>query len=214
MRVVVADDVMIVRTGLVRLLNDADVAVVGEAADTDGLLRLVALEEPDVAIVDIRMPPTRTDEGLVAAHLIRERYPRTSVLLLSQYLAHRYAERLLESQPGGLGYLLKERVSDLSVLTDALERVSAGQCVIDPAIVDRLLERQRKGSPLDALTPRERQTLKHMAEGQSNAAIAHQLGIAERTVESLCAQLFRKLGLEPDSDINRRVLAVLTALRR
>jgi DNA-binding NarL/FixJ family response regulator len=214
MRVVVADDVMIVRTGLVRLLADAGVTVAGEAADADELLRLVALEKPDVAIVDIRMPPTHRDEGLVAARRIRQRFPRTGVLLLSQYLAPRYAEQLLQNQPGGLGYLLKERVSDLSILVDALQRVSAGLCVVDPAIVSRLLEREHRDSPLAALSPRERETLGLMAEGRSNAAIAQQLGIGERTVESVCAQLFRKLDLQPDPDVNRRVLAVLTLLRR
>jgi len=213
MRVVVADDVMIVRAGLIRLLIDAGVTVVGEAADADELLRLVALEKPDVAVVDIRMPPTHKDEGLVAARLIRERYPHTGVLLLSQYLAPRYAERLLEDQPGGLGYLLKERVSDLAILIEALERVNSGQCVVDPAIVARLLDRERRGSPVGTLSPRERETLSLMAQGRSNAAIAHQLGIGERTVESVCAQLFRKLDLQPDPDVNRRVLAVLTLLR-
>jgi DNA-binding NarL/FixJ family response regulator len=213
MRVVVADDVMIVRAGLIRLLVDAGVTVVGEAADADELLRLVALEKPDVAVVDIRMPPTHKDEGLVAARLIRERYPHTGVLLLSQYLAPRYAERLLEDKPGGLGYLLKERVSDLAILIDALERVNSGQCVVDPAIVARLLDREGRGSPVGTLSPRERETLSLMAQGRSNAAIAHQLGIGERTVESVCAQLFRKLDLQPDPDVNRRVLAVLTMLR-
>jgi DNA-binding NarL/FixJ family response regulator len=213
MRVVVADDVMIVRAGLIRLLVDAGVTVVGEAADADELLRLVALEKPDVAVVDIRMPPTHKDEGLVAARLIRERYPHTGVLLLSQYLAPRYAERLLEDQPGGLGYLLKERVSDLAILIDALERVNSGQCVVDPAIVARLLDRERRGSPVGTLSPRERETLSLMAQGRSNAAIAHQLGIGERTVESVCAQVFRKLDLQLDPDVNRRVLAVLTMLR-
>ena len=213
MRVVVADDVLIVRAGLVGLLTDAGVAVSGQAADADGLLRLVALERPDVAIVDIRMPPTHTDEGLVAARVIRARYPHTAVLVLSQYLAPRYAQRLLEDKPGGLGYLLKERVSDLAILTDALQRVSSGECVVDPAIVTKLFERERRDSPLVTLSQRERQTLGLMAEGRSNAAIAGQLGIVERSVESVCAQLFRKLGLQPDPDINRRVLAVLTLLR-
>jgi DNA-binding NarL/FixJ family response regulator len=212
MRVVIADDVMIVRSGLSRLLSDAGVAVVGEAGDGDELLRLVAIERPDAAIVDIRMPPTHRDEGLVTARLIRERYPNTAVLLLSEYLAPRYAERLLADQPAGLGYLLKERVSDVGVLLDALERTTSAECVVDPAIVERLLQ-VRERSPLRALTERERQTLALMAEGRSNAAIADRLGIGERTVESLCAQLFRKLDLEPDPDVNRRVLAVLASLR-
>jgi DNA-binding NarL/FixJ family response regulator len=213
MRVVLADDVMIVRAGLVRLLGAAHVIVAGEAANAEELRRLVALEKPDVAIVDIRMPPTHTDEGLVAARLIRDRYPATAVLVLSQYLAPRYAARLLENTPAGLGYLLKERVSDPAVLVDALERVSAGQCVVDPAIVARLLDRERRASPLAALSQRERETLGLMAEGRSNVAIAHQLGIGERAVESVCAQLFRKLGLQPDPDANRRVLAVLALIR-
>jgi DNA-binding NarL/FixJ family response regulator len=212
-RVVVADDVMLVRSGLARLLVDAGVVVVGEAGDADELLRLVALESPDVAIVDIRMPPGHKDEGLVAARQIRERYPDTAVVLLSQHLEARYAQRLLADQPAGLGYLLKERVSDIAVLVDALRRVSDRECVLDPTIVARLMQRQRPDSPLTQLTAREREILALMAEGRSNAAIASELTISERTVEAASAQLFRKLGLEPSADVNRRVLAVLTALR-
>jgi len=145
-RVVIADDVMLVRSGLARLLTDAGVTVAGEAADGAALLRLVALERPDVAIVDIRMPPTHTDEGLVAARSIRTQHPGTAVVLLSQYLEPRYARRLLADQPGGLGYLLKERVSDIAVLVDALARVTAGECVIDPTIVSRLMQRRRPDS--------------------------------------------------------------------
>jgi DNA-binding NarL/FixJ family response regulator len=213
-RVVLADDVLIVRAGLVRLLEAAGVDVAGEAGDGEGALRLVALEAPDVAILDIRMPPTHRDEGLVTARAIRDRYPSTSVLVLSQYVEPRYAQQLLEENPAGVGYLLKERVTDVGVLGDALVRVGAGECVVDPTIVERLLARERRQSPLDGLTPRERQTLQLMAEGRSNAAIASSLGIGERTVESICAQLFRKLDLEPDPDVNRRVLAVLRLLRR
>jgi DNA-binding NarL/FixJ family response regulator len=212
MRVVVADDVLIVRSGLIALLTDAGIDVAGEAKNVDELLQLVAHTEPDIAIVDIRMPPTHHDEGLLAARLIRDRHPATGVLLLSQYLAPRYARRLLDEQPSGLGYLLKERVSDPASLVDALTRVHEGGCVVDPAIVARLLERERAGSPISLLSERERQTLALMAEGRSNAAIAQRLSIGERTVESLCAQLFRKLGLQPDPDVNRRVLAVLTLL--
>ena len=212
MRVVVADDVLIVRTGLVKLLADAGMLVVGEAANADDLMKLVASEKPDIAVVDIRMPPTHKDEGLVAARTIRRRFPATKVLLLSQYLAPRYAQRLLEDRPGGLGYLLKERVSDMDTLVDALDRVSKGQCVVDPAIVARLLQRERRDSPTAALTPRERDALALMAEGRSNAGIAQRLGIGERTVESLCRQIFQRLDLELDPDINRRVLAVLTLL--
>ena len=213
MRVVVADDVMLVRSGLARLLTDAGVTVIGEAADADQLLRAVALDHPDVAIVDIRMPPTHTDEGLVAARLIRQRHPATGVVLLSQYVEARYAEQLLADQPAGLGYLLKERVSDIAVLVDALHRVSEGECVLDPTIVARLMRRKRPDSPLGRLTAREAEALAAMAEGRSNAGIARQLGVSERTVESMCAQVFQKLDLAPSHDVNRRVLAVLTLLR-
>jgi DNA-binding NarL/FixJ family response regulator len=213
-RVVVADDVMIVRSGLARLLTDAGVDVVGEAAEPGQLMRLVSLERPDVAVVDIRMPPTHTDEGLVAARKIREQYPTTAVVLLSQYLEPRYAQRLLADQTGGLGYLLKERVSDIHVLIDALRRVTDGECVIDPTIVARLMQRARPDSPLTHLTPRERDILALMAEGRSNGGMAGELGISERTVEAASAQLFRKLGLRPSPDVNRRVLAVLTLLRQ
>jgi DNA-binding NarL/FixJ family response regulator len=212
MRVIVADDVMLVRSGLARLLTDAGVEVVGEAADADELLRLVAREHPDVAVVDIRMPPTHSDEGLVAARLIRERHPSTAVVLLSQYLEPRYAERLLADQPGGLGYLLKERVSDIAVLVDALRRVTENECVIDPTIVAQLMRRRRVESPLGRLTPREQEILGLMAEGRSNAGIAQRLNISERTVEAASAQVFQKLDLEPSHDLNRRVLAVLTLL--
>jgi DNA-binding NarL/FixJ family response regulator len=212
-RVVIADDVMLVRSGLARLLTDADVTVAGEAADAAALLRMVALERPNVAIVDIRMPPTHTDEGLVAARFIRRHHPDTAVVLLSQYLEPRYAQRLLADQPGGLGYLLKERVSDIAVLIDALARVTAGECVIDPTIVSRLMLRRRPDSPISQLSTREREILALMAEGRSNAGIADELTISERTVEAASAQLFRKLGLEASVGVNRRVLAVLTLLR-
>jgi DNA-binding NarL/FixJ family response regulator len=213
-RVVVADDVMIVRSGLARLLTDAGVDVVGEAAEPRELMQMVALERPDVAVVDIRMPPTLTDEGLVAARQIREQHPSTAVILLSQYLEARYAQRLLLDQTGGLGYLLKERVSDIAVLIDALRRVSDGECVIDPTIVARLMQRRRPDSPLTHLTPRERDILALMAEGRSNAGVAGELSISERTVEAASAQMFRKLRLQPSPDVNRRVLAVLTLLRQ
>jgi DNA-binding NarL/FixJ family response regulator len=212
MRVIVADDVMLVRSGLARLLTDAGVEVVGEAADADELLRLVTRHAPDVAIVDIRMPPTHSDEGLVAARQIRDRHPSTAVVLLSQYLEPRYAERLLADQPGGLGYLLKERVSDIAVLVDALRRVTENECVIDPTIVSQLMRRRRVESPLSRLTPREQEILALMAEGRSNAGIAQRLGISERTVEAASAQVFQKLDLEPSPDLNRRVLAVLALL--
>jgi DNA-binding NarL/FixJ family response regulator len=204
---------MLIRSGIARLLGDTGIEVVGEAADADELLRLVALGNPDAAIVDIRMPPTHTDEGLVAARQIRDRYPATAVVVLSQYVESRYASRLLADQPGGVGYLLKERVSDIAVLVDALRRVVDGECVLDPTIVSRLMQRRRPDSPLTQLTSRERDILALMAEGRSNSAIAGELQISERTVEATCAHLFRKLQLEPSADVNRRVLAVLTALR-
>jgi DNA-binding NarL/FixJ family response regulator len=213
MRVVIADDVMLLRSGLARLLVEAGVEVVGEASEADTLLHLVRSERPDVAVVDIRMPPTQTDEGLQAARLIRSLHPDTAVVLLSQHLEPRYAQRLLADQPGGVGYLLKERVADIAVLVDALRRVSEGECVIDPTIVARLMQRRRPDSPLLRLTDREQQILSLIAEGRSNAGVAQTLGISERTVEAACAQLFRKLGLEPSPDVNRRVLAVLTLLR-
>ena len=204
---------MLVRSGLARLLADAGVQVVGEAGDADALLGLVARMRPDVAVVDIRMPPTQTDEGLVAAHRIRAEHPSTAVVVLSQYIEPRYAQRLLSDQPGGLGYLLKERVSNIAVLVDALRRVIEGECVIDPTIVAQLMRRQRPDSPVERLTGREREILALMAEGRSNAGIARELDISERTVEAACAQVFQKLALEPSPDLNRRVLAVLTLLR-
>lgn len=214
MRVVIADDVMLVRAGVARLLADAGLQVVAQAADGEALLRVVALEHPDVAVVDIRMPPTHTDEGLLAAQRIRHEHPGTAVILLSQYLQPRYAERLLADQPESVGYLLKQRVSDIAVLVDALARVCEGECVVDPTIVSRLMRRRRSDPVMTSLTPREQETLSLMAQGLSNAGIARRLGVSDRTVESTCAQLFRKLDLEPSPDSNRRVLAVLTALRR
>ena len=213
MRAVVADDIMLIRSGVARLLSDAGVEVVGEAGNAETLLRLVALERPAVAVVDIRMPPTHTDEGLAAARTIRDSWPETSVVVLSQYLEPRYAQRLLADQPGHLGYLLKERVSDIAVLIDAMHRVSEGECVLDPTIVARLMRRRRPASPLSKLTAREREILALMAEGRSNAGIAEALGVSERTVETSSALIFRKLGLEPSHDTNRRVRAVLTLLR-
>lgn len=213
MRVIVADDVMLVRSGLARLLTDAGIDVVAEASDADALLREVALHRPVAAIVDIRMPPTHTDEGLVAARRIRESYPATAVLLLSQHLVLRYAGQLLADQPGGLGYLLKERVSDVAVLIDALQRVSRGECVLEPTIVSTLMRRRRADSPLGRLSPREADVLAAMAEGRSNGGIARALTLSERTVEAVSAQVFQKLGLAPSPDDNRRVLAVLELLK-
>lgn len=213
MRVVVADDVMLVRSGLARLLNDAGVDVVGEAADANALLRVVALEGPDVAIVDIRMPPTHTDEGITAARKIRQDHPNVSVLVLSQYLESEYAMRLIRDTPQHLGYLLKERVSDLAVLVDALARVVDGECVIDPTIVSRLLHRPRDPGPLDSLTVRETEVLALIAEGRSNAGISGRLDISPKTLEAHVRQILRKLNLNESDQDHRRVLAVLAYLR-
>lgn len=212
MQVVICDDTMIVRSGLARLLAEAGVEVVAELARAEPLAATVAAQQPDAVIVDIRMPPTHTDEGLVAAQSLREQDPDLAVLVLSQYLEIRYAERLLTSQPGGLGYLLKERVSDIRVLVDALERLMSGECVLDPTIVARLM-RRRRSTRMDQLSQRELEVLALLAEGRSNGGIARQLVLSERTVETHCADIFRKLGLTSSPDDNRRVLAVLELLR-
>jgi serine/threonine-protein kinase len=212
-RVVVADDVMLMRAGIARLLADAGIEIVSEAGNAGELMREVASSQPDVAIVDIRMPPTQTDEGLVAAQEIRSRYPNVGVLVLSQYLAPGYAFQLFEEHPERSGYLLKERVSDVAVLVDALNRIADGECVLDPTIVARLLERSRNQGPLAQLTDREREVLGLIAEGRSNAAIADQLFVTPRTVEAHVRQILGKLGLRESPDDHRRVLAVLAYLR-
>jgi len=213
MRVVVADDVMLTRQGIVRLLRDAGIDVVAEAEDAEGLLRNVRLARPDAAIIDIRMPPTHTDEGIVAAQAIRSEHPAVGVLVLSQYVEPNYAMRLLEEHPERVGYLLKERVFDVAILIDALRRISDGETVVDPTIVSRLLGRRRRGDPLGTLTEREREVLGLVAEGLSNKAIAGRLFITERTVEAHVKQIFLKLHLSADPDSHRRVLAVLAYLR-
>jgi serine/threonine-protein kinase len=212
-RVVVADDDLLTRQGIIRLLEQADVEVVGHAGNADDLLRRVELTRPDGAIVDIKMPPTHTDEGLTAARTIRENHPETSVLVLSHYIEPSYALRLLEDHPEGVGYLLKDRVFDPINLLDALRRLADGETVVDPTIVSRLLGRRRRVDPLDELTDREREVLALIAEGLSNRAIAARLFVAERTVEAHVTQIFLKLGLPSDSESHRRVLAVLTYLR-
>jgi DNA-binding NarL/FixJ family response regulator len=213
MRVVVADDVMLTREGIVRLLEDADVEVVAQAADAQALMREVRLKRPDAAVIDIRMPPTHTDEGLVAAQEIRAAYPHVGVLVLSQYVEPSYAMRLLEEHPEGVGYLLKQRVLDVAVLVDALRRLAEGETVVDPTIVARLFGRQRREDPLAELTQREREVLALVAEGLSNRAIADRIFVTERTVEAHVKQIFMKLGLEMDPSAHRRVLAVLAYLR-
>jgi DNA-binding NarL/FixJ family response regulator len=212
-RVVVADDVMLTREGIVRLLRDADVDVVAEAEDAAGLLRHVSLARPDAAIVDIRMPPTHTDEGLVAAQRIRAEHPGIGVLVLSQYVEPSYAMRLLEQHPERVGYLLKDRVFDVAILVDALHRLADGETVVDPTIVARLVGRRRRQDPLEELTDREREVLGLVAEGLSNRAIAARLFVTERTVEAHVKQIFLKLRLHANPESHRRVLAVLTYLR-
>lgn len=213
MRVMVAEDTMLTREGIVRLLRDAQVDVVAQVADADALLREVALDPPDVAVVDIRMPPSHTDEGLVAAARIRERFPSVGVLVLSQYVEPGYAMRLLRENPEGAGYLLKDRVSDPALLLDAVRRVADGETVVDPTIVARLLGRRRRHDPLEALSGREREVLELVAEGLSNRAIAERLFVTERTVETHITSVFGKLGLGEDPTTHRRVLAVLAFLR-
>jgi DNA-binding NarL/FixJ family response regulator len=212
-RVVVAEDVMLTREGIVRLLQEAGVEVVAQATNADELLREVGLAEPDVAIVDIRMPPTHTDEGLVAARRIRAEHPEVGVLVLSQYVEPSYAIGLIEDHPERVGYLLKERVFDIATVLDALRRIADAESVIDPTIVSRLVGRRRHADPLASLTEREREVLGLIAEGMANRAIAARLFITERTVEAHVTQIFQKLGLPESVDQHRRVLAVLAFLR-
>lgn len=213
MRVVIADDELLLREGLERLLTEAGIQVLAKVGNPRDLLREVRLTRPDVAIVDIKMPPTHSDEGLIAAAQIRSAHPQTSVLVLSHYLDSRYAIRLIEQHPSGVGYLLKERVSDLALLTDALARLDEGECVIDPTIVSRLLHRPEQPSPLDELTDRERDVLALIAEGRSNKAICERLYLSPKTVEGHVAHIFRKLDLDESPRDHRRVLAVIAYLR-
>lgn len=213
MRVILADDSVLLREGLARLLSDAGVDVCAQVGDAAALLAAVRTDAPDVAIVDIRMPPTQTTEGLQAALTIRQENPRVGVLVLSQHIETEYAMDLLSEGRGGVGYLLKERVTDLATLVDSVNRVAAGGSVVDPEVVSRLLHRRRERNPLDELSERERAVLALMAEGRSNAAIGQRLFVSTKTVETHIGNIFSKLGIEETPDDNRRVLAVLTQLR-
>lgn len=213
MRVVIAEDSVLFREGLVKLLEGAGFEVAGRAADGEELLALVETKSPDLVIADIRMPPAHSVEGLKAAAEIRSRHPRVAVVLLSQYVETTHALKLLEQGVDGIGYLLKDSVSDVREFVDAVRRVAAGGSAIDPEVVSELLGRKRRRDMIADLTDRERDTLKLMAEGRSNSAIASALHMSEKTVEGHIRTIFSKLQLEPAADDHRRVLAVLTYLR-
>jgi DNA-binding NarL/FixJ family response regulator len=213
MRVVVADDSVLFREGLVRVLADAGFEVIGQASNAEELCEQVDRDPPDVAIVDIRMPPTHTTEGLAAAQRIREGHPDTAVLVLSQFVEPHYAMKLLSSGAASVGYLLKDRVFDLAEFTDAVRRVGRGELLVDPSVVRQLLERRRARNPVDELSDREREVLTMMAQGRSNQSISEKLFLSPKTVEAHVRSIFNKLALEPTADDHRRVLAVLTFLR-
>lgn len=212
MRVVVADDSTLLREGVVRLLEEAGLEVVGQAGDGEELLRKVRAHKPDVAVVDVRMPPTHTDEGLRAAREIRAELPEVSVLVLSQYVEVAYARELLAESAEGLGYLLKDRVTDIDAFADAVRRVGGGGSALDPEVVSQMLGRARRDDPLAELTPREREVLGLMAEGRSNAAIAAELVVTDRAIEKHVTSIFGKLDLPTGGEDHRRVLAVLRFL--
>ena len=213
MRVVIADDAVLLREGAVRLLTEAGFDVVAQAGDAEDLLRKVRAHKPDVAIIDVRMPPDNEDDGLRAALEIRKELPDVGLLLLSQYVEDRYLGELLAGGAEGVGYLLKDRIAEVERLSEAVERVGAGGSVLDPQVVAQMLGRSRDEDPLDALTDREREVLGLMAEGRTNRAIAGELYISERAVERHVTSIFTKLGLSPAEEDHRRVLAVLTYLR-
>jgi DNA-binding NarL/FixJ family response regulator len=213
LRVVIADDSVLLRSGIAQLLEDSGFDVVGQAGDGEDLLRKVGAHKPDIAIVDVRMPPTHTDEGLRAAHRIRAEHPGTAVLVLSQYVDEAYAFELLSDSTESTGYLLKDRVADVESFTDAVRRVADGGSALDPEVVSTLLGRRRRDDPFAALTPREREVLVLMAEGRTNAAMAAALGVSERAVEKHVTAIFSKLDLPPAAADHRRVLAVLAFLR-
>ena len=211
MRVVIAEDSVLLREGLTRLLSDGGFTVVAAVADATELLRAVASEQPDLVVVDVRMPPTHTDEGIQAALVIRRQYPSVAVLVLSQYVEERYATDLLSAQTSGVGYLLKDRVAHVSDFLDALRRVAAGGTALDPEVVAQLLVR-RRDDPLDRLTPREQEVLRLMAEGRSNNGIVEALRVSASAVEKYVSSIFTKLDLPPSDTDHRRVLAVLKFL--
>jgi DNA-binding NarL/FixJ family response regulator len=213
MRVVIAEDAVLLRAGLERLLAEGDFEVVGTVGDGPGLIAAAAALRPDIAIVDVRMPPTHTDEGLRAALEVRRLVPATAILVLSQYVEERYALELIGSNAEGVGYLLKDRVADVAEFLAAVRRVGEGGTALDPEVVAQLLGRHRRGNPLDALSPREREVLALMAEGRSNAAIAAELVVTDGAVEKHVSNIFAKLGLPATASDHRRVLAVLTYLR-
>lgn len=213
MKIVLADDSLLIREGLARLLAEAGVDVLATAADVPQLLGELSRVAPDAVIVDIRMPPTFTTEGIDAAHTIRDAYPAMGIVVLSQFLESGYASQLLGDAPEHLGYLLKDRITDVAVVLDALNRVIDGECVLDPTIVTTLIRRPRDPGPLAALTGREQEVLALMAEGRSNAAIAQRLFLGAKTLETHVSRIFRKLDLTESSDDHRRVLAVLTFLQ-
>ncbi|MFJ8059140.1 response regulator [Streptomyces sp. NPDC096142] len=212
LRIVLADDAVLLREGVVRLLTDDGHQVVAAVGDGPALVEAVLTHRPDVAVVDVRMPPTHTDEGLRAAISVRAQLPGTPVLVLSQYVEESYAAELLADGAGAVGYLLKDRVARVEEFLDALARVARGATVLDPQVVSRLLAGQRRKAPLDALTPRERELLALMAEGHSNTAIARRLALSGSAVEKHIGNVFAKLGLPPDDSRHRRVLAVLAHL--
>jgi DNA-binding NarL/FixJ family response regulator len=212
-RVVIAEDSVLLREGITRLLEESGFEVAGQAGDAEDLLRKVGAHKPDVAVIDVRMPPTYTDEGLRAAHRIRAEHPDTAVLVLSQYVEEAYALELLSESTERTGYLLKDRIADVGTFTDAVRRVANGGSALDPQVVGLLLGRRWREDPLAALTPREREVLGLMAEGRSNSAMAEALVVSERAVEKHVTAIFSKLNLPPAVEDHRRVLAVLAFLR-
>src|SRR5256714_12746090 len=213
MRAVIAEDSVLLREGISRLLTEAGIEIVGQAGDADDLLRKTRAHKPDVVITDIKMPPGQSDEGLRAAHVIRAELPDIGVLVLSQYVEEGYAMELLGDSAEGIGYLLKDRVADVDRFVEAVRRVAEGGSALDPEVVSHMLGRRRREDPLAELTPREREVLELMAEGLSNSAIASQLVVTERAVEKHVTNIFGKLGFASQPDHHRRVLAVLTYVR-